>query len=234
MNQETAIIVFTRRASEEVKVKRLSSLSYKNNVGLVRSMIQQAVTIASHTTAKVFCIDDRDQVGKSFGEKLANAFEDVYKKGYQRVIAIGNDCPNLDTETLELAIQKLSQTDVVLGPSKDGGMYLIGMEKDYFERNRNRFIQLPWHSDRVFVDFLTLLDEQHQKVSILRALLDLDNVLDIQEYLRKTKKILRAFLGLRLAPLIQFCLQPYLLRSRYDSPLISTLLLRGPPHVSLI
>jgi glycosyltransferase A (GT-A) superfamily protein (DUF2064 family) len=233
LNQETAIIVFTRRASEEVKVKRLSKLSYQKNLGLVRSMIQQAVTIASHTTAKVFCIDDTEQIGQSFGEKLSNAFEDIYSKGYKKVIAIGNDCPNLDTETLELAIQKLAQTEVVLGPSKDGGMYLIGMQKEYFERNRSTFERLPWHSNRVFSDFLNLATCQHAKTSILRALLDLDNVLDVQEYLRKTTRVLRAFLSLKHPPFIRICLKLRRLRNYYDSPIIHALQLRGPPTLSL-
>lgn len=234
MNQETAIIVFTRRATEEVKVKRLSKLSYKKNVGLVRSMIQQAVTIASHTSAKVFCIDDTQQCGKTFGEKLANAFEEIYQKGYQKVIAIGNDCPNLDTETLELAIEKLKNSEVVLGPSYDGGIYLIGMQKSYFERHRERFISLPWHNSSVFANFLELIEKHHNKVYILRALLDLDNVRDVQEYLRKTKKILRAFIALILSPLLRICESSRRRKILYHSPSLSTLLLRGPPPLSLI
>jgi len=63
------------------------------------------------------------------GDRLCYAFQDAFKQGNQFVIAIGTDCPSLDTTILHQGFQALEHHELILGPATDGGYYLIGMQR---------------------------------------------------------------------------------------------------------
>ena len=67
------------------------------------------------------------QRGSSFGERFENAFADVSRLGYDEIVAIGGDIPALDGRRISEAFDALASSEVVLGPSPDGGVYLIGV-----------------------------------------------------------------------------------------------------------
>ena len=66
----------------------------------------------------------------SFGQRLIRALGDARNAGYAHIIVIGADTPGLTTSDLEAAFEKLSRHDLVLGPARDGGVYLIGLRGD--------------------------------------------------------------------------------------------------------
>jgi len=61
------------------------------------------------------------------GARMHRAMCDALARGAERVMVIGTDCPSLDAATLNEAFKRLSDRDFVVGPSDDGGYYLIGM-----------------------------------------------------------------------------------------------------------
>lgn len=63
------------------------------------------------------------------GIKMQSAFEDAFKSGYESVCIIGSDCYALDEDIIEQAFEALINQDAVLGPSNDGGYYLLGMKR---------------------------------------------------------------------------------------------------------
>ncbi len=65
--------------------------------------------------------------------KLHVGFSNAFEAGQSRTIAIGTDCPFLTQEIIEQALRQLSRYDIVLGPAKDGGLYLIGLTQSYPE-----------------------------------------------------------------------------------------------------
>ena len=71
------------------------------------------------------------QKGKTLGDKMANAFWHLFQTGYKKIILIGSDAPQVPIEIFKQAFRKLQTYQVVLGPTFDGGYYLIGM-KDFF------------------------------------------------------------------------------------------------------
>ena len=85
-----------------------------------------------------YILDDQ-QVGRSFAERFTNAFQQLFRQGYDKVIAIGNDHPGLTSGHLQTAAWELAEYDHVLGPSTDGGFYLIGVWQ-------KRFQQLPFET----------------------------------------------------------------------------------------
>ena len=65
------------------------------------------------------------------GERMLRAFEESFAQGYQRVCIIGSDCYELSTQIIEQAFEALKTHDLVIGPSTDGGYYLLGMQRLY-------------------------------------------------------------------------------------------------------
>src|SRR6266404_6164322 len=87
------------------------------------------------------------QRGDGFGERLYFAVEDLFKCGFGSVCLIDSDSPTVPAENFEQAVELLSASEdrVVLGPSDDGGYYLIGMNKPH----RHLFEQIEWSTERV-------------------------------------------------------------------------------------
>src|SRR6185436_5215285 len=70
------------------------------------------------------------QRGRTFGERLRHAFADVRALGYERIVSVPIDCPRLGTAELASAFAHLDEGRPVLGPSPDGGVYLLGVAGD--------------------------------------------------------------------------------------------------------
>src|SRR6476620_5284363 len=88
------------------------------------------------------------QRGDKFGERLYFAVEDLFKCGFASVCLIDSDSPTVPAANFAEAVELLSTTEdrVVLGPSDDGGYYLIGVKKPL----RHLFEQIDWSTERVF------------------------------------------------------------------------------------
>ncbi|MGH7702141.1 MAG: TIGR04282 family arsenosugar biosynthesis glycosyltransferase, partial [Gemmatimonadales bacterium] len=89
-------------------------------------------------------------------------------------ICVGGDCPNLSTEHLQLAVAALDDHDVVLGPTMDGGYYLLGGKLPL----PDLFTAMPWSTDRLLAATrrrLTHLGASWTELPILR---DVDTAAD--------------------------------------------------------
>lgn len=69
------------------------------------------------------------QQGKTLGEKMDRAITDTFKMGYDRCVLIGADLPLINREIIAQAMRALEETSLVLGPTVDGGYYLVGSTK---------------------------------------------------------------------------------------------------------
>jgi glycosyltransferase A (GT-A) superfamily protein (DUF2064 family) len=121
-------------------------------------------------------IGSDQQHGADFGEKLANAFDNVFAKGYEKVIALGNDCLELSVALLKRATEQLKKNDCVYGQAADGGCYLIGETESAFDKGA--FTALPWKTSCLY-EALVLHSKPWVKVSqMLPVLHDLDTETD--------------------------------------------------------
>jgi rSAM/selenodomain-associated transferase 1 len=113
------------------------------------------------------------QKGSDLGERMANAFTAGFKAGYKRVVIIGSDLYDLSSEDLQNAFAKLKSNDIVIGPAKDGGYYLLGMthNEPAIFRNKN------WGTSSVLKD--TLADLKNKNVYLLKTKNDIDVLEDI-------------------------------------------------------
>lgn len=83
------------------------------------------------------------QRGQDLGERLTNCFADLFALGFDSVVVIGADSPTLPGEFVFDAFECFeTDDDVVIGPTEDGGYYLIGMRK----LHKRIFEDIPWSS----------------------------------------------------------------------------------------
>ena len=148
-NKDTAILIFSLSAKLEAERKSLfGKRNKKASKGFFDILINRTHQIASNQNADVFIIDESLQKGTSFGERYANAFQELFDLGYTKVLSIGNDTPDLTAKVLEQAIDRIQHNDLVIGPSTDGGVYLLGMRREFF--NLKEFKALPWLQSSLF------------------------------------------------------------------------------------
>ena len=115
------------------------------------------------------------QGGEDLGERMKNAFKDSFQNGYHSVCIIGTDCADLKTCHLVEAFECLKSSDLVVGPAKDGGYYLLGMNQLHAELFRNK----KWSTSSVCRDTLKDAANLRLSVSILEELSDVDEIGDV-------------------------------------------------------
>jgi rSAM/selenodomain-associated transferase 1 len=118
----------------------------------------------------------RLQGGRDLGGRLRAAFDAHFAAGDAPVVAIGTDCPAVDAAVIGEAEERLRSADVVIGPSADGGYYLLGMN----EPHPCLFVDVPWSTPDVLGITAKRCREHDLSVEVLRTLRDLDTVEDLE------------------------------------------------------
>ena len=113
------------------------------------------------------------QRGDKFGERLYFAVEDLFRCGFAAVCLIDSDSPTVPAEDFEEAVELLSTNEdrVVLGPSDDGGYYLIGVKKPH----RHLFERVDWSTERVLEQTMQRAAEIEIEVKLLPTGYDVDD-----------------------------------------------------------
>jgi len=116
------------------------------------------------------------QKGDNLGQKMSNAFVDMFEKGYTYALLIGTDIPELSVNMITLAYQELQTADAVIGPSDDGGYYLIGFQKSEF--SKNVFEGIDWSTTLVLNQTLGNMERESIQYHLLPGLNDIDTPKD--------------------------------------------------------
>jgi glycosyltransferase A (GT-A) superfamily protein (DUF2064 family) len=113
------------------------------------------------------------QRGDKFGERLYFAVEDLFKCGFSSVCLIDSDSPTVPAENFAEAVELLGTREdrVVLGPSDDGGYYLIGLKKPH----RQLFDKIDWSTERVLNQTIQRATESGLEAKLLPTGYDVDD-----------------------------------------------------------
>lgn len=111
------------------------------------------------------------------GKRMAEAFS-VTLAEQEKAIIIGSDCPEITTEIIEDAYDRLDLADVVIGPTLDGGYYLLGMKAEH----RFLFENMAWSTETVFTDTKDKIISANLLYSVMPTLSDLDNIDDLRKF----------------------------------------------------
>ncbi len=173
-NSNIALLVFSLSNEEEVKNKPFFEQS-----GLAKSLSNTTKSIARRSKLPVIYFDETKQSGANFGERFANALQNVFETGYDKVITIGNDCPQLDVRHIQQAEEALANGDNAIGPTFDGGFYLLGISKDNFDYNS--FLHFTWNSEAIYNEVLNSITSNHNDCLVLQKLRDIDFLDDLKK-----------------------------------------------------
>lgn len=118
------------------------------------------------------------QRGDGFGQRLAFAVNDLFRCGFASVCLIDSDSPTVRAAAYREAIALLSQPGdrVILGPSDDGGYYLVGLK----ENHRELFEKVDWSTERVLEQTRQRADELALEVSLLPTGYDIDDAMTLR------------------------------------------------------
>lgn len=104
------------------------------------------------------------------GDRMRHAFADSFAAGAARAIIIGSDCPDLDGALIGQAFAALERADWVIGPTPDGGYYLLGMRAFWPEV----FQDVAWSTDTVFSTTMDKIRLAGKTVFVLPLRADVD------------------------------------------------------------
>lgn len=183
----TAILIFSRTAREEARTKQFGRhLSAAQNLQVAQHLIRRTRRMARRTRLPVFVVSSGQQAGKTFGERLTNAFATVFKQGFQYVISIGTDCPALQPPVLLEAARELERGKMVAGSDRSGGLYYLGLSRRQFDQKA--LASLPWQSGRDFTAVSVFAQSRAYDLRTGCVMPDVDNATDLWRVLQELPK----------------------------------------------
>ncbi len=194
MNQDkNLLIIFVKNPVEGfVKSRLAASVGDYPALLIYNELLAKAHNLAISTpfTKAVYYssfIDDNDiwendifqkflQREEGVGNRMKNSFANSFINGFEKVVLTGSDIIGLTPNIIEKAFADLDKSDVVLGPAKDGGYYLIGLKKLHVQL----FQDIEWSTEKVLSQTLDVVKYLKLSHSILPELSDLDRIDDFQ------------------------------------------------------
>ena len=187
-----ALIIFTRNPElGKVKTRLAKSVGDESALKIYKFLLKHTVEITKNLNVDKFIFysenihrDDiwdvdifrkKIQSGNDLGEKMHNAFSEIFGLGYEKAIIIGSDMFDLNQKDLETAFDALQTNQLVIGPATDGGYYLLGMK----ELNKEIFQNKNWGTSTVLEE--TLADLKQKNYVLLEERNDVDYFEDIKE-----------------------------------------------------
>lgn len=124
----------------------------------------------------------KTQSSGDLGQRMEQAFRTAFEAGAQKAVIIGSDCPDLTGEMLQTAFDALDKADFTLGPTMDGGYYLLGMKKlEPFV-----FRDVEWSTATVLAQTLEKIEATGKVYSLLPMLADVDTEADWLDFQRRS------------------------------------------------
>ena len=116
------------------------------------------------------------QAEGNLGVRMETFFADKFRNGYERVVLVGSDSPQLPQEAIRQAFDLLKETQVVLGPTEDGGYWLVGASGCV----PKIFHDIPWSTPQVWDATIAALNAAGHSHSTVEVCYDVDNGDDLQ------------------------------------------------------
>ncbi len=183
------LIVFVKNPElGKVKTRLAKDIGNKDALAVYQKLLKTTIEAAQDCRADV-CFyfsnsvdaniwpkdQSKIQSGDDLGEKMKNAFQDGFSEGYERIVIIGSDLPDMSSDLINKSFQSLSFMDTVIGPASDGGYYLLGMKKMMTELFEN----VRWSSDEVLETTLERLTKKKESYFLLETKNDIDTSDDL-------------------------------------------------------
>jgi len=193
---KVAIVIMAKRPEAGRTKTRLSPpLTPDEAVGLYEALLRDTIRLVSSLDHVQLAIavtppDAADEFrrftppnahilpveGPNIGECLSQVLSRLLDRGYRAAFAINSDGPSLPRAYLQEAMRRIWDVDVILGPSEDGGYYLIGLKESY----PSLFQGVAWSTDRVAAQTLERAAALGLRVERLPPWYDVDTAADLE------------------------------------------------------
>ncbi len=197
-----AILVFLKNpVRSTVKTRLALSLGDDPTLGLYRRFVMDTVEKADASGEVTLCFQSDDgtppndlltgnrrwapQRGEDLGERMAHGFRSAFERGYDKVLLVGTDAPDMPKEHYREAFDELDRHDAVIGPARDGGYLLIGFRKSGF--SAEVFNGVSWSTETVLEKTLEILSENRLSCHKLPLWYDVDTGEDFKALVRRLK-----------------------------------------------
>jgi uncharacterized protein len=107
----------------------------------------------------------------NLGDRIRRAIQEATRRGAERCVLIGMDTPHMPPDTVARAFAALDDAEVCLGPARDGGYYLLGMQGQHPEL----FHDIPWSTSEVRARTLERCAAKRLRVTELEEQFDVDD-----------------------------------------------------------
>ncbi|MFT4757845.1 MAG: glycosyltransferase A (GT-A) superfamily protein (DUF2064 family) [Vicingaceae bacterium] len=171
---KTAVLLFNSTSKQQASIMQLApNMPAKKVSGLLEVLNSRVRSLVKKTKLPLFQVE----IGKhsDFGSQTHEAYQKLFDLGFESVVGITNDCPALTIEDILLAATSLKSQQVVLGPAKDGGLYLFGLRKN--QLSKQDFTQLNWQSKSLINGVKEICITK--SVVVLATKADMDTAADI-------------------------------------------------------
>jgi hypothetical protein len=173
-DHKIALMVYGKNPCIQAKQKQLfGSKNRTKSYQLFEQLNQHTQVISEKSNIDCIWIYDHEIAGNTFGTRYSKAFESIFELGYDFVISVGNDIPGLNESHIQLAASQSAKYQAVLGPTQDGGDYLIAIHSESFDAAS--FAKLPWNTNQLHNVLNNYLTVAEQEVFQLVELIDIDD-----------------------------------------------------------
>ena len=179
---KTAVLIFALSPEEAKKRKHFLA-----KAGLSEKLTLATVQKVRSTGLDYMLFTEREQRGNTFAERFTQAVGAVFNLGYDHIITVGNDSPQLGARHIREAHVRLQKDQPTIGPSADGGFYLLAISKAQF--CEKAYTAFSWQTNKVFrqvYDHVASISGQNagtERIHCLPVFYDLDTVEQVKKLL---------------------------------------------------
>jgi hypothetical protein len=198
---DKCVIIFVKYPRPgRVKTRLAADIGAEKAADLYKSFVDHLMDMLKRTKSRIRIYFDPSEPEKQYrgwlgdrytylsqgdgdlGDRMNKAFEDSFAAGFARAVIIGSDSPDLPIELLD---QTLENRDAVIGPSSDGGYYLIGFsENTYFPEV---FENIAWSTGEVLSETLYKFENGDRGVDLLQQWHDVDTLGDLKKLVARNR-----------------------------------------------
>ena len=202
--RRNALVVFAREPKDgKVKTRLAESLPEKTVTALYKCFVEDilAVALAAECRSRYLYYAGglpadaflrrfesrfkfKRQTGEDLGARMHNAFIRCFAEGHDKVVVIGTDCLTLNADGIRNAFSGLDRNDVVLGPARDGGYYLIGLKRPL----KYIFTGIRWGTAEVLPATKQRIARRGRSLYLLEEKRDIDTPEDLRAFRKACRR----------------------------------------------
>lgn len=198
MNKNLVLMFVKEPKLGFVKTRLAKNLGNENTLELYKCFVKDLILTITNTSYdfKLCTYGDEESIKNVFGDfnnfkqkdgdlgiKMKKAFEEMFLQNYENIVLIGSDTPHITEKIFTETFEVLNKNKLVLGPSEDGGYYLIACNKNFYYKDI--FTNISWSTDEVLTQ--TLQKVNKDEVYLLKYLNDIDVIEDLNDFYQEFK-----------------------------------------------